>query len=232
LLRSVPVAARQWPLAQGLEPLSSSHATYYFFYAALGHSVQYCWVTSYYARSAAGWRGLGPWLVRALLAGTAIWTIPPLLFAPDWLGRLPFDAGLGALVASAVNLHHFVLDGAIWKLRDGRIARVLIRSEAAPAEAAPPAPIEPRRWRAALPALGWAVGLASLGVVLVAAFESEFGLRRAFAAGDVARIRTAARRLDWLGRESAQHHVQLGRLLASRGDPAGAIRAYRTSLDV
>ena len=32
-----------------------------------------------------------------------------------------------ALVASVVNLHHFVMDGAIWKLRNSRIASVLIR---------------------------------------------------------------------------------------------------------
>jgi hypothetical protein len=35
--------------------------------------------------------------------------------------------GLGLLTASIVNLHHFVLDGAIWTLRDGRVARMLLR---------------------------------------------------------------------------------------------------------
>ena len=38
------------------------------------------------------------------------------------------------LVASVVNLHHFVLDGAIWKLRDGRVARVLLRTAEGPGE--------------------------------------------------------------------------------------------------
>ena len=30
------------------------------------------------------------------------------------------------IFAALVNLHHFILDGAIWKLRDGRIARLLL----------------------------------------------------------------------------------------------------------
>ena len=34
------------------------------------------------------------------------------------------------LVAAMVNIHHFMIDGAIWKLRDGRVARALIRREA------------------------------------------------------------------------------------------------------
>ena len=62
-----------------------------------------------------------------MLAGAAIWTAPVLLLAPGVFGRVPYDLGLSALVAAAVNLHHFVLDGAIWKLRDGRVARIPLR---------------------------------------------------------------------------------------------------------
>jgi tetratricopeptide (TPR) repeat protein len=187
--------------------------------------VQYCWVTSYFARSAPGFSGVIPYLARALLAGAAIWTVPALLFAPGWLGSVPFEAGLGALVASVVNLHHFVLDGAIWKLRDGRIARVLIRSEAASA----PAPIEaPRRrpWRLA----AWAVGAASLAIFVLAYSETEFGLNKAAARGDVTRMRTALARLDGIGRESALHQLQFGRILAQRRDAGGALRAYQESI--
>jgi hypothetical protein len=224
---SIPVATRTWGLLQGVEPLASQYSTYYFFWAALGHSVQYVWVASYYARSAPGFGRLGRYLWKALLAGTALWTVPPLLFAPRLLGRIPFDAGLAALVASVVNLHHFILDGAIWKLRDGRIARVLIRSEPALPPTAPPAA---PTWRWLAPTL-WTVGAASLGVVLFAYYQQEMG-RLAWRDGDLARLRTTSRRLRWIGRESANVDLQLGRLLASSGDRNGALASYRQSLAI
>ena len=224
---SIPVAARTWGVLQHVEPLSSEHSTYYFFWAALGHSVQYVWVASYYARAAPGYGGFGRYLWRALLAGAAVWTVPGVLFAPGFLGRIPFDAGLGALVASVVNLHHFVLDGAIWKLRDGRIARVLIRSEAIAPDTAQEVPR--RTWIG--PALEL-VGALSLVVMLVAQYEQEFGLRRAWERGDASRLRTAGEHLRWIGRESATVDFELGQLLASQGNPRGALVAYNRSLEL
>src|SRR6202022_4466149 len=47
------------------------------------------------------------------------------------LGRRVFHHHFPAsfLIFSAlVNIHHFILDGAIWKLRDGRIANLLLNS--------------------------------------------------------------------------------------------------------
>jgi hypothetical protein len=225
---TIPVVVRQWHLLTGLDPFAAAHSTYYFFYAALGHSVQYVWVTSFYARSQAGYRGFGPYFWKALLAGAAVWTVPPLLFSPDWLGRLPFDAGLSALVASAVNVHHFILDGAIWKLRDGRIARVLVRSDAV--VTSPPALESPARaWLR--PAL-WAAGAVSLAIMIGASFELEVGVRRALERGDVPRAVQAARRLDWVGRESAQIHLALGRQLAARHEDGAALREYRRSVKI
>jgi hypothetical protein len=225
---SVPVLVRHYGLLGSLDPFTPQHASYYFFFAALGHSIQYCWVTSYYARSAPGYRGLAPYLLRALLAGTAIWTVPALLFAPGLLGAIPFEAGLGALVAAVVNLHHFVLDGAIWKLRDTRIARVLIRSEASQ-----PPGLEPARTGGLpLAPLVWAVGAVSLGIVLVAAWEQEFGVRRALERGDAARSSEAARRLAWIGRESPLLELQLANLMTSRGDSNAALRHLQRSLEI
>jgi tetratricopeptide (TPR) repeat protein len=223
---SIPVVARAWHVGSVLEPLSAQYATYYFFYAALGHSIQYCWVTSYFARKSQGYTRVVPFLTKALLAGAVIWTVPALLFAPNRLGRVPFDAGLGALVASVVNLHHFVLDGAIWKLRDSRIARVLLRSEGAR-----PAAPAPRR-RLGVAPIVWAMGVGSLAVTGVASFETEFGLRRAFARGDAVRMQHAISRLDALGRESAYADLELGQLLQSHGDLRGALRAYAGSIGV
>jgi hypothetical protein len=225
---SVPVLLRHYGLLGNLDPFTPQHASYYFFFAALGHSIQYCWVTSYYARSAPGYHGLAPYLLRALLAGTAIWTVPALLFAPGVLGRIPFEAGLGALVAAVVNLHHFVLDGAIWKLRDSRIARVLIRSDTSPVPGMAPA----RAGGFRLAPVVWAVGAASLAIVLVAAWEQEFGVRRALERGDAARGSEAARRLAWIGRESPYLELRLASLMTGRGDPTAALRHLRRSIEI
>ena len=224
---SIPVAMRRFGLLSWLEPFAPQYAGWYFFWAALGHSIQYVWVTSYFARNATGFPGLPAYLAKALFAGTAIWGLPALLFAPGMLGRIPYDAGLGALIAATVNLHHFVLDGAIWKLRDGRIARILVRSEAS----ATPAPIgTPQRgWLA--PALLVAGALACATMVF-AEFETEFGLRRAAARVDVPRMREALQNLGWIGRASATNHLTFGRLLASQGEPGGAIREYQKSVNL
>jgi tetratricopeptide (TPR) repeat protein len=222
---SIPVAMRRFGLLSSLEPFAPQYAGWYFFWAALGHSIQYVWVTSYFARNATRFPGLPAYLAKALFAGTAIWGLPALLFAPGLLGRIPYDAGLGALIAAVVNLHHFVLDGAIWKLRDGRIARILIRSE--PAAAVLPIDAPRRRWLA--PAL-LAVGAVCCATIVLAEFETEFGLRRAYARVDVPRMRRALARLDWIGRDSANNHLSFGRLLEAQGEPGGAIREYQKSV--
>ena len=93
--------------------------------------VQYLWVTSYYAKQSGAEPRLMPYFVKALLAGCLIGEVPALLFAPRLLGPLSWSGGLAMLLFAVINLHHFVLDGAVWKLRDGRVARLLLRSEAA-----------------------------------------------------------------------------------------------------
>lgn len=223
---ALPVAMRRFGLFADLEPFAPQHAGWYFFWAALAHSIQYVWVTSYFARGAPGHPGLTPYLGKVLLAGCAIWFVPALLFAPDLLGRIPYDAGLSALIASVVNLHHFVLDGAIWKLRDGRIARILVRSEAA-AATAEPARGPGRGWIAV-----WAVGAAMLALAVASFFETEFGLRRAFQRSDIPRMRVALERLDWMGRESASNHLEFGRILLNRGDAGGAQREFERSIEL
>jgi tetratricopeptide (TPR) repeat protein len=56
------------------------------------------------------------------------------LFVPGpWLASRIFHHDFTAsflIFTALVNLHHFILDGAIWKLRDGRIASLLLHSKA------------------------------------------------------------------------------------------------------
>lgn len=187
------------------------------------HAAQYLWVTAYYARQAAPHSGLGGWLGRCLLAGSAVTAFPALLFAPNLLGGVPWDTGLGVLLFSVANLHHFVLDGAIWKLRDGRVARLLVQdvSTGPPGPDAAPA----RSW--ARPVLATA-GAIALAVTVVDAWEREVGINRAD--GDLLRVKTATERLAWIGRDSPSLHTQMGRILSRRGREEAAERAFERSL--
>ena len=56
------------------------------------------------------------------------------LFIPGpWLVSYVFQYDFAAsfmIFTALVNIHHFILDGAIWKLRDGRIAALLLDTRA------------------------------------------------------------------------------------------------------
>lgn len=207
-----------------------------FIWIAIAHSVQYLWVSRYYARTAAGQTptaGGALYYLQVLLAGAAIWTVPALLFAPDALGRVPFEMGLGLLVAAAVNLHHFIIDGAIWKLRDARVGQVLIAGGGAVPGAGPRTVPFPARHGGPLSLtallLGTVGALSALSWAW-ATWEKEVGQRRAYAAGDLTRLERAASRLALLGRDGPQIHVALGRLKARRGLTQAALVEYQQSL--
>ncbi len=108
---------------------------------AVMHSAQYLWITSYYARreatseSAAQPRSWRPFAYFAVLVIGGI-----ALFVPGpWLASRAFHHDFTAsflIFTALVNIHHFILDGAVWKLRDGRIASFLLQSRERLADAA------------------------------------------------------------------------------------------------
>jgi len=98
---------------------------------AVLHSAQYLWVTSYYQQREARAAGQSKWRLAAyfvtLIAGGIALFIPG-----PWLVSyfLHFDFTTSLLIFTAlVNIHHFILDGAVWKLRDSRVASVLISKD-------------------------------------------------------------------------------------------------------
>ena len=97
---------------------------------AVMHSAQYLWITSYYARREAGAKGAGGWRPFAYFAVLVAGGIA--LFVPGpWLASRLFHSDFAAsflIFTALVNIHHFILDGAIWKLRDSRIAALLLNS--------------------------------------------------------------------------------------------------------
>ncbi|MGA8151323.1 MAG: tetratricopeptide repeat protein [Terriglobales bacterium] len=105
---------------------------------AVMHSAQYLWITSYYAKREAvasegqSWRPLAYFTIL-VVGGIALFIPGP------WLSSrvFHFDFTRSFLLFTAlINIHHFILDGAIWKLRDGRIAALLVNSRAQIAESA------------------------------------------------------------------------------------------------
>ncbi len=105
---------------------------------AVMHSAQYLWITSYYARREAAMSPSRSWRPFSYFAILVVGGIA--LFIPGpWLSSLVFHFDFTRsflLFTALVNIHHFILDGAIWKLRDGRIAALLVTSREQIAEGA------------------------------------------------------------------------------------------------
>ena len=110
----------------------------YFSAGALAfmHCAQYLWITTYYARKESPAFRFTPYYGALIVGGIALF-VPGPWIASRVLGHDFVESFM--IFMALVNLHHFILDGAIWKLRDGRIARLLLGSGARhpdPAEAA------------------------------------------------------------------------------------------------
>ena len=215
---SIPISFRLASARSGISPID-----YYggvLDWVALGHATQYLWVTSYYARASPTWHGAAAYFGKVAVAGIAIWTLPVLIFSPDLLGPASSVAAVSMLVATAVNVHHFILDGAIWKLRDGRIAQVLLRT----------VPLSPRTGEAHswLRRGVWATAAAWVALYLFGSVE--LALRRGRDPGDLAGMRDAVARLRWLGLDDSATHVALGIDAGTHGDLDGARREFLRSL--
>ncbi|NRA10109.1 MAG: hypothetical protein HRU02_18275 [Myxococcales bacterium] len=184
------------------------------------HSIQYLWVTSYYAGLSRSAARVPPFLGKCLLAGSAI-SVPALLFVPGLFGgSVPNSAGIFVLSFSIVNIHHFILDGAIWKLRDGRVARALLRAQPETPDTGPV--LEPRRrWLRpvllGIGAVGFTANLAVMG------FMSQSGL-------EATALHTTTKRLAWLGRDTPQMWTMTAAQLEQAGHVDAAIDAWRSSL--
>ena len=110
---------------------------------AVLHSTQYIWITSYYQRREARAAGRQNWHMAAYFATLIAGGIA--LFIPGpWLVSYIFhyDFTTSFLIfVSLVNIHHFILDGALWKLRDSRVSSLLVdRGRKPSASSASPGP--------------------------------------------------------------------------------------------
>jgi tetratricopeptide (TPR) repeat protein len=216
---SLPFSVTFWKFQTGIGPLDASVSSRYVLWIAVGHALQYLWVTTYYARASPRWSGYGSYFAKVFASGAAVWTVPAIVFAPDLLGDPEYAGGLALLIASAVNIHHFILDGAIWKLRNNRVAGVLIRSAAADA----PQDDASRPW---LRRGVWAVcgGAACVALAMVAL--EHFTFRPLLEADELGRARSVLDRMAWFGQDSSRNRALLGRALAREGRLEEAEAAY------
>jgi tetratricopeptide (TPR) repeat protein len=107
---------------------------------AVLHSTQYLWITSYYQKKEARAAGNSNWsfggyLVTLIAGGIALFIPGP------WMVSRVFHTDFAAsflTFTALVNIHHFILDGKIWKLRDKRVAALLVEPQERSAVAAQP----------------------------------------------------------------------------------------------
>jgi hypothetical protein len=100
---SVPYLGSHFGLAAGIPILGEIGADsyqFYFVWVALGHAIQYLWITAYYARADQRWRGYGRYFTKVFVFGNAVWAAPVVLLGPDLLGRLDYGFGLAMCVAA------------------------------------------------------------------------------------------------------------------------------------
>ena len=187
------------------------------------HALQYLWVSFFYARGVDPSIKLRSFLGRTLMAGSAVTILPGLIFAPGLLGTVPWDNGLALLVFSVVNLHHFVLDGAIWKLRDGKVAQFLLRQ--ASQEDSVPAGAEAKSWFGPSMAV---LGSLSLCIALMDGWEREININQSD--GNIENRIAVSKRLAWIGRGSPSLHTQIARQLAMSNRPTESIEHFERSI--
>jgi len=225
---SIPFFIAQSRITTGIAPLDNYFDLRIFtIWTVMGHASQYLWVTSYYAKASPNWRGPVQYYGKAAASGIAIWTLPAILFSVDAFGTYSYNGGLALMIAAAVNIHHFVLDGAIWKLRNTKIASVLIRS-------VPEETVSRLDENAAVKPLGrWLVWGLTIAVALSAYFvfwQKNFVLQRSLQEGSLARYEAGLDRMAWLGRDSEEGRIRLGEAYAAQDSLTESEAQFRRSL--
>ncbi len=227
---SLPFGVRFFGLQTGVEPIDAQVTIKdYVLWVALAHAVQYLWVTSYYAKASPQWSGQPAYWSKVVLCGIAIWTVPVILFAPDRLGSLTYDGGLALVVAATINIHHFVLDGAIWKLRHMRIGRVLIQSHLETDADSAAQPAAGGRWLR--PAV-WGGCAAATAAAFAGFLWLDVQFQPARRERQLERVDTLLERASWLGRDSPKYQRELGQRYFDAGKLELAEASYRRSLEL
>ena len=200
---------------------------------AVLHSAQYLWITSYYQRKEARAAGNAAWsfaryLLTLVAGGIALFVPGP------WIVSRLFHADFGAsflTFTALVNLHHFLLDGALWKLRDSRIARLLLNTQ----EGGTPADRREEtsfargmRWVAGTSATARTVRILTVVLLLVWGGFDRLHFYYANVAASLPALQRAAK---WTPDDSTLQ-LRLARAEASAGEREAALQALQHASEV
>ncbi len=203
---------------------------------AVMHSAQYLWITSYYAKREAAATPSRPWRPFSYFAILVVGGIA--LFIPGpWLSTLVFHFDFTRsflLFTALVNIHHFILDGAIWKLRDGRIAALLVNSRAQisnsklaeGARAAGSRTMTALHWLASPSSAARALRIGTASVLLLWGCVDQVHYYYALHSGDLADLKRAAS----LAPYDTPLEVRLARQALEEGNPDDSVAAWQYAI--
>jgi len=204
---------------------------------AIMHSAQYLWITSYYARREAGGRKAesksSRWRQLAYFGVLVVGGIA--LFIPGpWVASRAFhqDFTTSFLIFTAlVNIHHFILDGVIWKLRDGRIAALLLNSREQVSEALASAQgtaVARLRWMAGTSKAARRLQVSAAILLLLWGSVDQVRHYLLLRNDDAAALEKAAR----LDSFDSQLQMKLARKELETGDAEKAERSLRRAMEI
>ncbi|MGH8277250.1 MAG: tetratricopeptide repeat protein, partial [Steroidobacteraceae bacterium] len=192
---------------------------------------QYLWVTSYYAKREAitlekGEAGWKPWRYFGTLIAGGIALFVPGPWLVSYIFRYDFTASF-LIFTALVNIHHFILDGAIWKLRDGRIAALLLnRRERSAEEGIAPAMGNATRWLRGSLSSTRALRVAAFSALLLWAGVDEARYYLGGGAQGISSLSLAAR----LDPYDSVVQMRLARAQSETGDYEASVAALRRAV--
>lgn len=200
-------------LLRGSPLEATSLALYATALFAFMHCAQYLWITAWAAR-----RGGGPGfsLPRWWLGLSALGVVLFLVLPWGLSTATGYDLATALLIMqAAVNLHHFALDGVVWKLRDPAVSSLLV------AGAAPPPPTASGWWLFGPAASARSVRWAGAAVLLVIAVTDQVQTWALSGPAEDRRLTMAAT----LAPHDARTHRSRAHLLRDAGKPVDAVLA-------
>jgi tetratricopeptide (TPR) repeat protein len=197
---------------------------------AVLHSTQYLWITSYFQRKEALAAGNARWKFSTYLLTLVAGGIA--LFIPGpWLVSRLFHADFASsflTFTALVNIHHFILDGALWKLRDTRIAALLVQKDQqqSPQPANPATAIIARlRWFAGSAPLARAVRISAVIALFAVAAVDQLHF---YWSNRVDRL-DALQRAAQLNPDDSALQLRLAKAAAQAGQPELKLTALRSA---